>query len=80
MPANNANAPTNATIGTQLAVWGSDARAICAGAPPTTGFASMRAGMTGLAIEVDDDAMSPCWLAPPGVEAVGVASALTFVS
>jgi hypothetical protein len=29
IPANNANVPITVTIGTVLAVWGSDARALC---------------------------------------------------
>jgi hypothetical protein len=81
MPANNARQPTTATTGVMVAVFGSDARAVCAGCPVVgTGLVSIRAGIVALAIEMLDDATSPCWLVPPGVEAAGVASALTLVS
>jgi len=81
MPANNASQPAVATIGIMLAVWGNDARVRGAGrAVVTAALASIRAGMVALAIDTLDDAISPCWLVPPGVEAVGVASALTLVS
>ena len=81
MPANNAMQPTTATSGIMLAVWGNDARVRGAGcAAVAAGLASIRAGMLALAIDTLDDAISPCWLVPPGVEAAGVASALTLVS
>ncbi len=81
MPANNARQPTTATTGIMLAVCGNDARALCAGCPVVgTGLASIREGIVALAIEMPDDATSPCWVVPPGVEAAGVASALTLVS
>src|SRR5687767_10217926 len=81
MPANIATQPASATTGITLAVWGNDARTRCAGRlVVVTGLAAIRAGIVALAIEIPDDATSPCWLVPPGVEAAGVASALTLFS
>ena len=81
MPANNDRQPTTATIGIMLAVCGNDARALWAGCPVVgNGLASIREGIVALAIEMPDDATSPCWVVPPGIEAAGVASALTLVS
>jgi hypothetical protein len=81
MPANSARQPATATTGIMLAVWGNDVRVRCADcAVVPAGLASIRAGIVALAIDTLDDAISPCWLVPPGVEAACAASALTFVS
>src|SRR5687768_1437218 len=67
--------------GMLLPVRGSDARVLGAGCPDVaTGLGSIRGGIVAFAIEMPVDATSPCWLVPPGVEAAGVASALTLLS